>query len=79
MNISTLKSVRRGQPALPISCCYLKGSNVCLHSYTFVFSLQKDEEMLSFEHLLQHDTTDPVINEELFEGFSFISHTLNKL
>jgi hypothetical protein len=74
MNIWTLKPVQRGQPAFPTSCCYLEGSNMCLHSYTFVFSLQETEEIVSFDYILQPDMTNLIMNQEDFDGFSFVNH-----
>jgi len=52
----------------------LKGSNMCLHSYTFVFSLQETEENITFNNLLKPDDTACRINQEEFEGFSFINY-----
>jgi len=46
---------------------------MCLHSYTFVFSLQETEENVTFDDLLE-----PVrifwIDQEEFYGFSFVNH-----
>jgi len=52
----------------------LKGSNMCLHSYTFVFSLQETKEDMTFDSLLKPDGTHCSINQEEFEGFSFINY-----
>jgi hypothetical protein len=52
----------------------LKGSNICLHSYTFVFSLQETEENVTFDNLLKPDNTTYRINEEKFDGFSSVNH-----
>jgi len=47
---------------------------MCLHSYTFIFSLQETEENLSFDELLKPDNGTYRINQEEFYGFSFINH-----
>jgi hypothetical protein len=41
-----------------------KGSNMCLHSYAFVFSLQQTEENLTFEDLLKPDDGTYSIDQE---------------
>jgi hypothetical protein len=46
----------------------LKGSNMGLHSYTFVFSLQETDEILTF------DNANCVIEQEQFDGFLFVNH-----
>jgi len=46
----------------------------CLHSYTFVFSLQETEENLTFDELLKPDNGTNRINQEEFYGFSFVNH-----
>jgi len=52
----------------------LKGSNMCLHSYTIIFSLQETEENLTFDELLKADNGSYRINQEEFYGFSFVNH-----
>jgi len=52
----------------------LKGSNMCLHSYKSVFSLQETEENLTFDDLLKTDNGTYRINQEEFYGFSFVNH-----
>ena len=47
---------------------------MCLHSYTFVFSLQETEENLTFDNLLKPDNGTYRINEDEFDGFSFVNH-----
>jgi hypothetical protein len=47
---------------------------MCLHSYTFVFSLQETEEGLTFDDLLQPDHGTCRINQEEFDGFSYVNH-----
>jgi len=47
---------------------------MCLHSYTFVFSLQETEENLTLDELLKPDYRSYRINQEEFYGFSFVSH-----
>jgi len=47
---------------------------MCLHSYTFVFSLQETEENMMFDDLLKPDDGSSRINQEEFYGFSFINH-----
>jgi hypothetical protein len=51
---------------------------MCLHSYTFVFSLQETEEILSFDIMLQPDITNCMINQEDFEGVSFVNHRVKQ-
>jgi hypothetical protein len=51
-----------------------KGSNMCLHSYAFVFSLQQTEENLTFEDLLKPDDGTYRIDQEEFDRFSFVKH-----
>ena len=51
---------------------------MCLHSYTFVFSLQETEEYLSFDDLLKPDDATYRINEDEFDGFSFVNHGVPK-
>jgi len=51
----------------------LKGSNMFLRCYTFVFSLQEIEENVTFDDLFKHDRTF-WINQEEFYGFSFVNH-----
>jgi len=52
----------------------LKESNMCLQSYTFVFSLQETEENLTFDELLKPNNGTTRINQEEFYGFSYINH-----
>jgi len=52
----------------------LKGRNMCLHSYTFVFSLQDTEGNLTFDDLLKPDNRTYRINQKEFDGFSFVNH-----
>jgi len=52
----------------------LKGSNMCLHSYTFVFSLQETKEYMTFDNLLKPNGTCCRINQEEFEGFLFVNY-----
>jgi len=52
----------------------LKGSNMCLHSYTFVFSLQEIEENVTFDDLLKPDSGTSRISQQEFDGFTFINH-----
>jgi hypothetical protein len=47
---------------------------MCLHSYTFVFSLQETEENLTFDALLKTDNGSYRINQEEFDCFSFVNH-----
>jgi len=47
---------------------------MCLHSYTFVFSLQETEENLTFEDLLKPDNETYDIKQEEFDGFTFVNH-----
>jgi hypothetical protein len=47
---------------------------VCLHSYAFVFSLQETKENLTFDDLLKPDDGTCRINQEEFDGFSFVNH-----
>ena len=49
-------------------------SNMCLHSYTFVFSLQESEENLTSDELLKPDNGTYRINQKDFYGFSFVNH-----
>ena len=42
-----------------------------LQSYAFVFSLQEDEENVTFDELLQPDDETCEINQEEFDGFSY--------
>jgi len=51
---------------------------MCLHSYTFIFSLQETEEILSLNNLLEHDVTDCDSDEEIFDGFSYVSNAMMK-
>jgi hypothetical protein len=46
----------------------------CLHSYTFVFSLQEIEENVTFDNLLKPDNGNCRINQGEFDGFSFINN-----
>ena len=47
---------------------------MCLHSYTFVFSLQETEESMTFYDLLKPDHGTCWINQEDFDGFSYVNH-----
>jgi hypothetical protein len=47
----------------------IKGSNVRLHSYTSVFSLEETDEILTFVDLLQPNNANYVMNQEQFDGF----------
>jgi hypothetical protein len=71
----TLKSVQRGKSALPLAVVILR-EVMCLHSYTFVFSLQETEGKLSFDYLLQHHTTNYAMDKGDFEEFSFANHAV---
>jgi hypothetical protein len=51
-----------------------KGSNMSLHSYALVVSLQESEEYLTFEDLLKPDEGTYRIDQEKFDGFSFVNH-----
>ena len=63
-----------GAVLLCIGLGTIKGSHMCLHSYTFVFSLQETEESLNFDDLfIPNDATYQNSREE-FEGFSYINH-----
>jgi hypothetical protein len=44
---------------------------MCLHSYAFVFSLQEDEENVTFDELLKTDDGTCQIKQEEFDGFSY--------
>ena len=54
---------------------------MCLHTYTFVFSLQETEENLTFDDLLKPDYTRRSYraNQEEFYGFSFVNHGVLQL
>ena len=47
---------------------------MCLHSYTFVFSLHETEENIIFEDLLKPDNGTYRIKQEEFDYFSFVNH-----
>jgi hypothetical protein len=46
---------------------------MCLHSYTFIFSLQETEETRTFEEILEPDGATHVRKQEEFDGFSFVN------
>jgi hypothetical protein len=52
----------------------LKGSNMCLHSYTFVFSIQETKENVTFDELLKPGNGTYRNNQKEFYGFSFVNH-----
>jgi len=51
---------------------------MCLHSYTFVSSLQETEENLTFEDLLKPDDGTYDIKQEEFDGFTFVIHGVSQ-